>query len=312
MHRRWRVVVSVIIACWACGIASSAPAADPDKVLHLATNDLDSLDPHQWQSSAANDIGFGIFEALYEWDYLGERPPDLVPRTAAGPPEISADGKVWTIRIKPKIHFTDDPAFGGKPRELVAQDYVYSIKRDARPEPARAAARRCWPTSSWGCARRWTRRASPAPSSTTTHRSRGCGRSTATRCSSSSSKPTTRSCAAARIGERGRARSGGGGRRRHPDARRRHGTVSPEGVEARLAPRAHRQSQLPDASVPGERRARQRGAGARDARQAPAADRHHRVQRDRGDAAAAPRVPERHARHRHAARQRSVAAAQGR
>ncbi|HUG25587.1 ABC transporter substrate-binding protein, partial [Piscinibacter sp.] len=27
------------------------------------------------------------------------------------------------------IFFADDPAFGGKPRELVAQDYVYSIKR---------------------------------------------------------------------------------------------------------------------------------------------------------------------------------------
>ncbi len=119
-----------------CGVAS---AADPAKVLRLATGDLDSLDPHQWQSSTANDIGFAIFEALYEWDYLA-KVPDLVPRTAAGPPEISADGKVWTIRIKPKIHFTDDPAFGGKPRELVAQDYVYSIKRTLDPNLPRGGS----------------------------------------------------------------------------------------------------------------------------------------------------------------------------
>jgi ABC-type transport system substrate-binding protein len=31
--------------------------------------------------------------------------------------------------VRPGIYFTDDPAFNGKPRELVAQDYVYSFKR---------------------------------------------------------------------------------------------------------------------------------------------------------------------------------------
>jgi ABC-type transport system substrate-binding protein len=44
-------------------------------------------------------------------------------------PEISADGRTWTIRIKPGIFFASAPAFKGKPRELVAQDYVYSITR---------------------------------------------------------------------------------------------------------------------------------------------------------------------------------------
>jgi ABC-type transport system substrate-binding protein len=127
------------LAALCLALCTAASAADPAKILHLATNDLDSLDPHQWQSSAANDIGFGIFEALYEWDYLASV-PDLVPRTAAGLPEISADGKVWTIRIKPKIHFTDDPAFGGKPRELVAQDYVYSIKRALDPNLSRGGS----------------------------------------------------------------------------------------------------------------------------------------------------------------------------
>ncbi len=44
-------------------------------------------------------------------------------------PEISADGKIWTIRLKPGIHFTPDAAFGGQARELTAADYVYSLKR---------------------------------------------------------------------------------------------------------------------------------------------------------------------------------------
>jgi ABC-type transport system substrate-binding protein len=35
--------------------------------------------------------------------------------------------------VKPGIFFTDDPAFRGKPRELVAEDYVYAIKRYLDP-----------------------------------------------------------------------------------------------------------------------------------------------------------------------------------
>ena len=92
-------------------------AADPAKILHLATNDIDTFDPQQWSDQYSADIGSAVFESLYEWDYLA-RPPGIVPVTAIAAPEISADGKTWTIRIKPGIYFTDDPAFRGKPREL--------------------------------------------------------------------------------------------------------------------------------------------------------------------------------------------------
>ena len=40
----------------------------------------------------------------------------------------------WTIRIKPGIHFADDPAFKGKKRELTAEDFVYSWKRLVDPK----------------------------------------------------------------------------------------------------------------------------------------------------------------------------------
>ncbi len=49
-------------------------------------------------------------------------------------PEISADGKTWTIKVKPGIHFADDAAFKGKKRELTAADYVYSWKRLLDPK----------------------------------------------------------------------------------------------------------------------------------------------------------------------------------
>jgi ABC-type transport system substrate-binding protein len=49
-------------------------------------------------------------------------------------PEVSEDFKTFTVRIKPGIYFDDDPAFGGKKRELTAADYVYSFKRIADPK----------------------------------------------------------------------------------------------------------------------------------------------------------------------------------
>ena len=39
------------------------------------------------------------------------------------------DFRVWTVRIKPGIYFDNDPAFKGVERELIAADYVYSLKR---------------------------------------------------------------------------------------------------------------------------------------------------------------------------------------
>ena len=69
-----------------------------------------------------------IFEALYRYDPLAT-PVKVRTLTAAALPEVSADFRVWTIRLKPGIFFADDPAFKGRKRELVAQDYVYTIKR---------------------------------------------------------------------------------------------------------------------------------------------------------------------------------------
>jgi len=57
----------------------------------------------------------------------------IKPLTADGMPEHSADFRVWTVKVKPGIYFADDPAFKGRKRELVAQDYVYSFKRFADP-----------------------------------------------------------------------------------------------------------------------------------------------------------------------------------
>jgi ABC-type transport system substrate-binding protein len=93
-----------------------------------------SFDPVQINSDQNSaTILSQILEAPLSYDYLA-RPARLVPATAAALPEVSADGKVFTLRIKPGIRFADDPAFKGQTRELTAADYVYSIKRFYDPK----------------------------------------------------------------------------------------------------------------------------------------------------------------------------------
>ena len=90
------------------------------------------FDPAQLSDVYSITVTSHIFEALYNYDHLA-RPPKVVPLVADGMPEISADFKVWTVKIQPGIFFADDPAFKGQRRELVAEDFVYSFKRFADP-----------------------------------------------------------------------------------------------------------------------------------------------------------------------------------
>ena len=93
-----------------------------------------SLDPAQASNIYANFLAVNLFDTLYRYKYLA-RPYQLEPNLAEGLPQVSADGLIYTIRIKPGVHFIDDPSFpGGKGRAVRAGDFVYSIKRQFDPE----------------------------------------------------------------------------------------------------------------------------------------------------------------------------------
>ena len=103
------------------------------KILRVAFNTAETtFDPAQISDLYSRTITPHIFEALYQYDHLA-RPVKIKPLTAAAMPEVSADWRVWTMKVTPGIYFADDPAFKGQRRELVANDYVYAIKRTADP-----------------------------------------------------------------------------------------------------------------------------------------------------------------------------------
>jgi ABC-type transport system substrate-binding protein len=115
--------------------AQPAPATAPGgkKVLRYAMRVAETgFDPAQISDLYSSLIASNIFDSLFAYEFLA-RPVRLRPSTAAAFPEASADFKRFTVRVKPGTFFADDPAFKGVKRELVAADYVYSIKRHFDP-----------------------------------------------------------------------------------------------------------------------------------------------------------------------------------
>lgn len=112
--------------------ALAASAGEPN-TLYLNTARIRGFDPIK-----VNDLDSGrciqrVYEELLQHSYL-DRPFKLEPLLAESMPEVSADGLVYTFKIRRGIFFSDDPCFtntAGKGRELVAEDFVYSLKRIA-------------------------------------------------------------------------------------------------------------------------------------------------------------------------------------
>ncbi|MEO8311461.1 MAG: ABC transporter substrate-binding protein [Caldimonas sp.] len=113
--------------------APAAPASAAPKVLRYAMRVAETgFDPAQISDLYSATLVANMLDALYEYEFLA-RPVRIRPNTAIALPEVSADFKTYTIRIRPGIYFNDDPAFKGARRELTALDYVYSIKRHFDP-----------------------------------------------------------------------------------------------------------------------------------------------------------------------------------
>jgi oligopeptide transport system substrate-binding protein len=121
-----------------CGSAAAAPAlaAEPVKTLRYIIPAAETgFDPAVARDLYSGHVLQAVFETLYTYDYLA-RPATLAPLAAAALPQVSADGKTYTIRLKRGILFTPDPAFKGRRRELTVADFVYSWKRLFDPKLA--------------------------------------------------------------------------------------------------------------------------------------------------------------------------------
>ncbi len=118
------------------GAAPSAQAtrtakagANGARVLRLALAASENgFDPAQISDTISASLVASIFDPPLAYD-LFVQPATLKPRTTVALPEVHDGHTRFVFRLQPGIHFADDPVFQGTKRELVAADYVYTVKR---------------------------------------------------------------------------------------------------------------------------------------------------------------------------------------
>ncbi len=132
-RREWLLASAALAASAAVPQAHAARDVREPRTLRVSFRAAETgFDPPQIGDINSAMVLSSILEAPLTYDYVA-RPVALKPQTAAAMPEVSADFKRFVFRIRPGIFFADDPAFKGVPRELVAQDHVYAIKRHYDP-----------------------------------------------------------------------------------------------------------------------------------------------------------------------------------
>jgi peptide/nickel transport system substrate-binding protein len=109
-----------------CGTAAAVPS---DRTLRLAVEgDIKTLDPAVSSDWDSQPLVRMLYHGLLDYD----EGTDLVPWLARELPQISADGRTFTFRLKRGIRFANG-------RELEARDCAYAIERSLDPA-----------TRSWG------------------------------------------------------------------------------------------------------------------------------------------------------------------
>ena len=115
------------------GAAQSPTPGHSAKTLRYAFPIAESsFDPAQISDLYSRTVVAAMFDAPLEFEFMAS-PARMRPNVAAAMPEVADDFRSFTFRIKPGIHFADDPAFKGVKRELTAADFVYALKRHYDP-----------------------------------------------------------------------------------------------------------------------------------------------------------------------------------
>jgi ABC-type transport system substrate-binding protein len=124
---------SLVTACVLAASPALALAADANKVFRYAFEVAETgFDPVEISDLYSSNVIANIFDTPLTYDYLA-RPAKLIPNTLEAMPEVTENGTLYTMRVKPGIHFQVPPGgedvFKGQKRELTAQDFGDSVKR---------------------------------------------------------------------------------------------------------------------------------------------------------------------------------------
>jgi oligopeptide transport system substrate-binding protein len=115
------IILSILLSFLGC--------SRPTNVVNLRLKSkLTSIDPAKAFDKSSLEVLGSVYEPLYQYHYL-LRPHKVIPLLAIGQPEVSSDGLIYKIKIKKGIRYHDHPAFEGKIRYVVAEDFITQLKR---------------------------------------------------------------------------------------------------------------------------------------------------------------------------------------
>jgi oligopeptide transport system substrate-binding protein len=92
------------------------------------SSDIETLDPAKAFNDRTLNILTQVYEPLYQYQYL-VIPYQLEPLLAESMPRYNSANNSWIIKIKENVFYQDHLLFGGKKREVVAEDFIFQIKR---------------------------------------------------------------------------------------------------------------------------------------------------------------------------------------
>jgi len=121
MRAGWHArALALCLLLGACTPPSTTPKAElaVNQTLLAAIPTEISLDPAQIQHDLQYSVAQNLFGGLYRFDEELQEVPDL----AVALPDVSADGLVYTIRLRPEAHFWNG-------HQVTAQDVIYSWNR---------------------------------------------------------------------------------------------------------------------------------------------------------------------------------------
>lgn len=126
------VLVAMMIAALGVSFAL-APARDPDTLYAAYDTNIKTLDPGQIGDVTGSNVAGQIYECLYNYDYHA-RPYKIIPELATAMPAVSDNGLVYTIHIRPGVHYYDPDKKiwpDGIGPAVTAHDFIYAWKRVA-------------------------------------------------------------------------------------------------------------------------------------------------------------------------------------
>jgi ABC-type transport system substrate-binding protein len=142
-RRRLTLLVAAVLLAAACNGGPDTGAGDrqPPRGVKRGTlrivnhNDVEILDPGYAYTGVDWALLRGLVRELYSFDsrVQGEQAMTPVPDLADGPPDLSADRRSYTFRLRKGVKYA--PPVN---REVRAEDFVYAVERQLDPDHPRS------------------------------------------------------------------------------------------------------------------------------------------------------------------------------